>query len=137
MRKLIYTIGIFGALSLSFCFSKPLDCKQVRNGSFYYFAKKTRERVNVYRQDSLHIETDAQNNEVPLKSKIVWKNDCENEMYINAYSDRILTGDDSIIATTPANVKIIHIDKSYYVCIATLNIFGKSFVVRDTLYFKD
>ena len=83
----------------------------------------------------MQLETGQKKEDTPFKNKIVWKGDCEYEMFINAFSDNPLTGDDSIIAATPARVNIIHIDTSFYVCVAKLSVFDKNLEFRDTLYF--
>jgi hypothetical protein len=110
-------------------------CSHLKNGKFYYYAKKTRERIDVSRFDSLQLESVAKKEEPPLRNKIIWKGDCEYDLFINAFSHKPLSEVDSIIAATPANVKIIHIDVSFYVCVARLNIFDKKIELRDTLYF--
>ncbi len=130
-----YILAICILAYSSFCFKNTTNCSQLRNGRFYYFTKKSRERIDVYRQDSLQLETSSLKDDVPLKSKIVWKSNCEYDMFINALSDSPLTGDDSIIARTPANVKIIHIESAFYVCIAKLSVFDRDLEFRDTLFF--
>lgn len=127
--------SIFFVFLLPFCFPDLENCNHIRNGKFYYFAKRTRERINVYRSDTLQVEAGLKKDDKPLKSKIIWKSDCEYDMFINAYSDSRLTGDDSIIAATPAHVKIIHINRSFYVCVAKLKIFDRNIELRDTLFF--
>ena len=129
---------ILGSVCLflfSFCITHSKNCNDLRNGKFYYFSKKSRERIDVYRFDSLQLETGSNKGDIPQKNKIVWKGDCEYDMYINAFSDTPLTGDDSIIAATPAHAKIIYIDSLFYVCTAKLNVFDKNLQLRDTLYF--
>jgi hypothetical protein len=134
-QKVFLLLGILCIFTLSFCFKSPKDCQQIRNGQFYYFTQKSREKINVYRKDSLQLEIGSKTNDIPSKNKVIWKNTCEYDMYMNALSDSLLNGDDSILAATPAHVKIIHIDTSFYVCIATLTVFDKSIELRDTLYF--
>ena len=129
---------LFGISFLTLClfsFRNPNSCDQIRNGKFYYFEKKSREKIIVQRFDSLQLEKSLKKDDTPLKSKIVWKGDCQYDMFINALSESPLTGDDSIIAATPARIKIIHIDTSFYVCTANLSVFGRTFEVRDTMYF--
>ena len=128
-------LGFSCLFPFSFCSKNSKNCNNLRNGKFYYFAKKSRERIDVYRFDSLQLETGQKKEDTPFKNKIVWKGDCEYEMFINAFSDNPLTGDDSIIAATPARVNIIHIDTSFYVCVAKLSVFDKNLEFRDTLYF--
>jgi hypothetical protein len=131
-----YCLGIMFILFVAFaCDNKP-DCRQIRNGNFYYYTKGTREKVNIYRQDSLQTETDADTDILVHKNKVVWNDDCNFLLYLNAFSDTKLTGDDSIIAATPARVEIIDVKDSFYVCLAKLRIFGKEIVLRDTMYFK-
>ncbi len=121
----------------SFCYNDAKNCKDLRNGTFYYFTKKSRERIDVFRQDSLQLESTQNKDDVPLKNKIVWKSDCEFDMFINRFSDSPLTGDESILARTPANVKIIHVDSTFYVCIAKIHVFGEDIELRDTLFFGE
>lgn len=134
-NKYHYVLAICSLVFTSFCFDTKGDCSLIRNGKFYYFAKKSRERIEVYRQDSLQLETGSPKDGIRLKNRIVWKGDCEFDMFINALSDSPLTGDDSIIARTPVNVKIIHIEPTFYVCVAKLRIFDKNLELRDTLFF--
>ena len=74
--------------------------------------------------------------ENPQKNKIVWKADCEFDLYINGMSDKNLTGMDSLIAVTPANVKIIYVGTTYYVCTVHLKILDNDFRLRDTMYYS-
>ncbi len=96
--------------------------------------KKTRERVNIERFDSLQLETDFKGGS-PLRSKIVWTSDCKYDMYINAYSETRLPGDDLIFAVTPSKVEIVFINEAFYICDVKMEVFNEKFAMRDTIYF--
>jgi len=129
-------IAIFPLLFLSFAYKNLTNCEKIKNGKFYYYAKKTREKINIERFDSLQLETNTKTGGSPIKSKIVWKTACKYDMFINALSESGLTRVDSIIAVTPSHVEIIFIGNAFYVCIAKMNIFNKNLEFRDTIYFK-
>jgi len=74
---------------------------------------------------------------VPARCKVIWKGDCEFDMYLNALSETRLTGTDSIIASTPAHVQIIYVGKTFYICTVKLNVFDKELNLRDTVYFRN
>lgn len=139
MKKCIaYLIAGISTFTLSsFIFQNETNCEKIKNGNFFYFTKKTRERIDIHRFDSLQTEIGSKPGEEATHSKIVWTGDCRFEMYINAFSKTRLTGDDSIIASTPAHVEIIYIGETYYICKVNLNVFEKNFELRDTMYFKD
>ena len=137
--KLICFVSIF-LLTMLLLFSfrtRQKSCEQIKNGKFYYFSKETRERVNVVRLDSVQVEKTEKPGDKPLKNKISWKADCEFDLYVNALSDEKLTGIDSLIAATPAHVRIIYVGTSYYVCTGHMKIFGKEINLRDTLYYSE
>lgn len=129
---------LFTSLIFSLFFNKPvIDCKKIKNGKFYYITKKTRERINVLRIDSLQLETGTMEGSVPMRCKVIWKSDCEYDLYLNALSETRLTETDSIIASTPAHVQIIYVGKTFYVCTAKLKVFDKELNLRDTMYFRN
>ena len=130
------TIGIILAILLSLACKNLTDCEKIRNGAFYYYAKRTREKINIHRTDSMQIETDDKTGSLISRSKVVWKADCKYDMFLNAFSNVKLTGDDSIIAVTPAHVDVIAIRDSFYICTVKLNVFDKEIQLRDTMYFS-
>ena len=113
-----------------------IDCKKIKNGKFYYYSKKSRERINVLRKDSLQLEIGTKDS-APIKSRIIWKSDCEYDMYLNALSDTKLTEFDSLMASTPAHIQVIYIGKKFYVCTVSLTIPEKEIKLRDTIYFRN
>lgn len=131
-------IGILTLLFFSFTNKSSINCEKLKNGKFYYYAKKTRERINILRVDSLQLETGIKKGgDSPIKNKIVWKGNCKYDMFLNALSETKLTETDSIIARTPAHVQIIYIGKIYYVCTVELSVFNKNINLRDTIYFRN
>jgi hypothetical protein len=127
---------LFSHLCISQSCRDVPNCEKIKNGKFHYFTKRTRERIDIERFDSLQLETDAKTEGSPLKSKIVWKGECKYDMFINAFTEFKLTGDDSIFATTPSHVSIIYIGDTFYVCIAKLDVFNRDIELRDTVYFN-
>ena len=94
--------------------------KKLKTGKFYYYTKKSRERINVLRKDSLQLEIGAKDT-ITIKSRIIWKSDCDYDMYLNPLSGTKLTEFDSLIASTPAHVRIIYIGRVFYVCTVIFN----------------
>lgn len=113
----------------------PPDCKRIRNGNFYYYTKEKRQRVDIYRKDTVQIETSLENGSPLMKSKVIWKGDCQFDMFVNGLSETKLSGTDSLLAVTPAQVQIIYVGKKYYICTAKLNLLSKEIALRDTLYY--
>ena len=130
-------IGIFAHLFLSFVNKSSPACEKLKNGKFYYYTKKTRERINILRIDTLQLETGLKKGDSPIKNKIVWKGDCMYDIFLNALSETRLTETDSIIARTPAHVQIFYIGKTYYICSVKLNVFNKNIDLKDTIYFRN
>jgi len=128
-------IAIFAFLLLSFTYDEKPNCAKLKNGKYYYYTKKTREKTLVERTDSLQIETNEFGKDV-MKNKIVWKGNCKYDMYLNALSDSTLDETDSIIAATPSHVEIIYIGETFYICTAKMNIFNKNLNFTDTIYFR-
>ncbi len=112
------------------------SCEKLKNGTFYYYTKKTRERVNVFRHNDLQIEKSVTSAGTTMRNKIVWKGNCSFDLYINAYSEQKLTAEDSLIASTPAHVKIIFIGKTYYICTANISLYDVSIKLIDTVYYQ-
>lgn len=130
-------LGIFLTLLISLACKDMIDCSKIKNGEFYYYTKGTRDKVNIHRTDSIQIETDGKTDSLLSKSKVVWNDVCKFDMYLNAFSDTKLIGDDSIIAATPAHVAIIEINDSFYVCLVKLSLFDKNINLKDTMFFKN
>ena len=120
----------------SFHDNNKVDCKEIKNGKFYYYTKKSRERINVLRKDSLQLEIGTKDT-TTIKSRIIWKSDCDYDMYLNALSGTKLTEFDSLIALTPAHVRIIYIGRVFYVCTVIFNLPDKEIKLRDTIYFRN
>jgi len=120
---------------LSFTYKRLSDCSKIKNGKFYYYSKKSRDKVDIERFDSLQLETNIKTGLI-LKSKIFWKNDCRYDMYINALSNAKLDKLDSLIASIPASVEIINVQDSFYVCKTKMKIINKDIESTDTIYFK-
>ncbi len=129
-------IGVFSLLALSFGHKNFTNCEKVKNGKFYYYTKKTREKINIERLDSLQMEANADGGRVLFKSRIIWKGDCNYDMYINALSTTKLNSPDSLIAATPSHVEIIYVGSAFYICIVKMNVFDTNVQLRDTIYFK-
>ena len=111
MGKYISNIVIIAFLFpiLSFNLTTPPECTKVKNGTFYYYSKISRDKVDIERFDSIQLETNTKNGQV-LKNKIIWKRDCNYDMYINALSNSKLEKTDSLIATTPVSSPfLVHI----------------------------
>ena len=129
-------ISIFPLVFMLLVCKNPTDCEKIKNGKFYYYAKKTGEKINIERFDSVQLETEARTGGSPLKSKIAWKGDCKYDMFVNSLSETKLAGFDSIVALTPSHVEVIYIGNTFYVCIAKMEIFNKSMEFRDTVFFE-
>lgn len=128
-------ICVVSFLMMSFVFIPSKDCSKIRNGQFYYYEQKTRSKIEVERRDSLQLEKNTVNGKT-LRCKIIWKADCEYDMYINAFSDTKLSGADSVIAATPTSVRIVTVDNEKYICTWKLQFAGRNFEGRDTIYLK-
>jgi len=129
-------IAIFAFLLLSCRTNENPNCAKLKNGKYYYYTKKTREKTFVERTDSLQTESNESGKNIS-KNKIAWKGNCQFDMYLNAFSDSTLNETDSIIAATPAHIEIIYIGDTFYICTAKMNIFNKNLDFTDTLYFRN
>lgn len=87
----------------------------------------------IERLDTIQTETRA--NGAIFKSKILWKNDCSFDLYVNSLQEPKLTGNDSILASIPITVEIKYIGLRYYICESVMKRPGVSFELRDTIYF--
>ena len=135
-NKFWFVFIVFSVVILSFAFKDSSDCAKIKNGRFYYYLKRSRERVDIERFDSLQVETNTKNGNI-LKNKIVWKEDCKFEMYVNAFSDSKLTGLDSLLAATPSTVEITDLYPQYYVCKYKVTILNRNIEGTDTMYFRN
>jgi hypothetical protein len=138
IKKSKIIFGILLGISLitfSFTIKKNLDCSRVKEGSFYYYSKLSRDKVDIERFQNLQLETNTKTGHV-LKSKIVWKTDCSYSMYINALSGSKLSKIDSLISTIPASVDIIELVNKHYIAKTKLTIMSKVIESTDTIYFK-
>ncbi len=109
------------------------ECSKIKDGHFYYYAKEGSELVKVSRMDSIQVELRPNGEE--LRNRVIWKSDCSFDLFINAYSKIKLSYKDSILATIPVNIEIKSVEKEYYTCLCTMNIFGDTIEILDTLYF--
>ena len=119
----------------SFSIDTNINCDKLKKGKYFYYSQNSREKILVDRTDSLQIETN-QSGKVLMKNKIVWREDCKFDMYLNAFSNSKLGEIDSIIAATPSHVEIIDISDAFYIFITKMDIFNKKFNYMDTLYFR-
>ena len=113
------------------------DCSKVRNGSFYYYSKANDAKVFIERRDTIQIETNSKLDKV-LKSKIVWKDNCSFDLFVNSLCETKLETLDSILAVNPARVEILSITANYYICKSKIDIDAYKFHVEtiDTMYFE-
>ena len=123
-------------LAFFFCNNEPITCEKVKNGRFFYYTKKNRQKINIDRFDSLQIETDAETGGSTLKNKIVWTGPCKFQLFLNALSETKLSKQDSIFATIPCDVEITFLGSEFYVCLAKMDAFGKHLEFRDTMYYR-
>lgn len=128
-------VTIIPILFLFYITDSP-NCQKIRNGKFYYYTKKSREKINIDRYDSLQLETNAETGRDSIKSKIIWIGSCKYEMFINALSDNTLSEVDSLIAATPSYGEIIFIGHRFYICFVKMDIFDKHLEFRDTIFFR-
>ena len=80
------------------------------------------------------MQTETRANGVVFKSKVLWKNDCTFDLYVNSLHEPRLTGDDSILASIPITVRIKYIGPQYYICESIMKRPGVSFELLDTMY---
>lgn len=120
---------------LNISFKDTPDCTKLKNGKFYYYNKlsKLKPKVIIERFDSLQIETNTENGRV-LRNKIVWRNSCSFDMYINSLSKTKLNTSDSLFSTVPATVNIIYVTNDFYIYSAKMNILNKTIELSDTIY---
>jgi len=137
MSKITYLFFLFFILVSysSFNCTQPIDCLKVKNGKFFYFSKLDRRKVTIERIDSLQIEIDPKSAE-PLRSKIVWLNDCKMQMFVNAFSQTKLSQEDSLYATKPATIEIIDVRSDFYICLAKFSTSKREYEFRDTMFFQ-
>jgi|GEM_PF-2128807 len=112
------------------------DCSKVKTGSFFYYSKATGSKVLIERRDSIQIETNVNLNKV-LRSKVVWKDNCSFDLFVNSLSEAKLDSLDSILAKNPARVQILSIEQKFYVSKSKIDIDAYNFhlEVTDTMYF--
>ena len=130
-----FTIIVLSFFITSFSSTKSNDCAEIKNGKFYYYSKISRDKVDVERFDSMQLETNTKNGHV-LRSKIIWINECNYDMYINALSNSKLEKMDSLISVTPTSVEIISVNSTWYICHWKMKILSKEIEGSDTIYFK-
>ena len=123
----------FSLITLSFTFQRKKNCSKVKQGSFYYYSKDSRDKVDIERSDSMQLETVKKTGQI-LKNKIVWNSDCVYTMYINALSNSKLNKMDSLLASIPISVDIFEVNDQYYVCRSKFTIMGKERETVDTIY---
>jgi len=95
-----------------------------------------RDKVDLNRFDRIQIEKNMETGDI-LNSKIVWKNDCSFEMFINSLSKNKLEKIDSLIATIPLLVEIKFIGNEFYISDSKIEILNKTIESRDTIYFAN
>ncbi len=133
MRKVFLIIFII--IYSYACSSNSDSCKRIHTGQFYYFIAETGEKVIINHTDSSQTETFSKSNHSSLPNKIFWQTDCSYKMYIRTNVDS-LHKTDSLLAQIPANVEIIHIGDTFYVCTTSLMLTNKFLFYRDTIYFN-
>ena len=131
LSGLIFIIGI----SFSFTYTSDPNCDKIKNGRFYYISKQLNDTIDIVRSDSIQLEMNNQRIYIS-KSKIIWQSDCSYIMYINSLTDTKLSKFDSMIAKMPVNVKILSVDKTYYVAYTSLTIMNDKIESKDTIYFR-
>jgi hypothetical protein len=124
--------SIFLLSLILFACKTSFDCTDYKSGKFFTFSPVTKNRIEVYRTDTVQIEMDIKKGSI-IKSKIVWQSACE--YYITELSINKSTADniDSFFSINPIKVKIIGGNKAYYIFSARIDSANKFVELIDTM----
>ena len=109
------------------------NCSNIKYGKYYYFEKTTKHKIEVERDDTIQFERDLVTGSV-MRSKIVWINKCQYQLFINVSPKSDLTFQKK--EEIPINIEIINVKDNFYSCKGTSYVDGKRFETLDTFYFN-
>jgi hypothetical protein len=101
--KRIILAGFLLLATGSFCQAQPLNCKGIRQGTFYYYPKNTSEQYSVRMDGSFEYQTDLRSGDSTI-CRIKWLKDC-------TYSEDYVGGNTKI---PPQILKILKKRTFYY-----------------------
>jgi hypothetical protein len=105
-------------------------CKQFRTGKFVQYDHEINTSYQINRNDSLQTEYNSGTGTSQI-SKIVWKSDCEYDLY-KIVSDGLHPTADSVRGKKPLHVAITEVKDDYYIFKAKVD--GIDFIYSDTIF---
>lgn len=130
--KKYYILPVLFVLTLSIKFiscASTKSCSRLKTGHFFYFDKIDRHKIEIYRDDTVQVETDAKTGSI-IQTKIKWIDNCRYELIVKG------TKNDSTRLDIPIHFEIISVKKTFYLYKAISFLDGKQFEVSDTLFFE-
>jgi len=132
--KIVVLIVTYLSVTLTAC-KDYSDCTKIRTGKFYYTTKLKRNKVEVYRSDSVQIETDLVTGLV-LRSKINWESNCQYSLRIKILTEDNPDSQNQKYVEVPITIKILAVEKEFYTSKALSILGDRKFETIDTFYYN-
>jgi hypothetical protein len=125
---------IITLISFSACVSNnsaaESKCTQFKTGDFVQYDHEISTTYQINRSDSLQTEYNSSTRTMQI-SKIVWKNECEYDLY-KIVSDGLHPKADSARGTKPLHIIMTDVKDDYYIFKA--KVAGIDFIYSDTIF---
>ena len=121
---------------LVFEITKKQDCEKYKTGRFYIHNKMSKQRINIERNGSLQVETNAESGDITVMN-VKWTSSCEYELLFNYMTPKDVSKSKDIqkvVETSvniPLRIKILSGTEDYYVFEAGKEGFQN---LRDTVW---
>ena len=134
-RMLIALMVVFGPV-LSFCQDAPsLTCADVRNGTFYFFNKKTDGLETYVRKGAMQREIIAKQKETVLWD-VEWLNDCVYTLKYESGAENHPEAEQKFLSKHVVITEILQVHEDYLTFRSAIDKLTSPTVLNDTLWIK-
>lgn len=126
-------IGFFFPI-VTFSQTRKIPCQKIKDGTFYFRPQGFQELI-VIRQDSIQIEINTQKKDTSFWN-VQWQNRCSYTLKFIRKSSSLSNEERTFYMSHISFVKILTIQKDFYVFKGALDSMNDKSALTDTLWFK-
>ncbi|MCU7550898.1 hypothetical protein OCK74_17390 [Chitinophagaceae bacterium LB-8] len=117
------------------CQSNSISCKDIKNGKFQFYSKRSGERYLVIRQDTLQKELNINTGDTSYW-KVKWLSDCTfSATYLSGGPEKTEEEKD-FLTRHQTVVQILKITPTYYIVEGSLDSINSDMSIVDTIWIK-
>lgn len=131
----LLTILLAGPLFVQAQDPPPLQCKDVRNGTFYYFDSKTGESETFIRKGDVQREVFAKQ-KLTIFWEVAWLNDCTYTLKYQTGAEDRPAAEQKLLSKHIIITEIQHVTEDYITFLSHLDKLSNPPVLNDTMWIK-